>query len=98
VIAACHDAVEVLTLQEDHLARETAVLGDPTPNRSWIDAPQSLRAQGTRHGSSIAVRHPGRVKAEARPLRGADALARNDAEHQRASGQAISVDDDTFAR
>jgi len=38
------------------------------------------------------------VKAEARPLRGADALARNDAEHQRASGQAISVDDDTFAR
>src|SRR5262249_33988065 len=97
-VAVCHDAVEVLALQEDHFAGETTVPADPAPNRSRIDAPQSLRAQWACHRSSIAVRHPGRVKAEARPLRRADALARNDAEHQRTSGQTISVDDDAFAR
>ena len=95
-VPRARSAVEFVTLQVDHLARQAAVLVDPAAHRSRVDAPQRLRAERAGYGPTVAVGHPGGVEAEARALRGADALARDQAQHQGASGQAISVDDNAF--
>src|SRR5262249_59584835 len=95
-IAARHDAVELVALHEDHLARQPAVLIDPATHRSRVNAPQRLRPERTRDGPSVPIRHPRGVESEARPVRGADALARNEAQHQGAGRQAIAIDDDAL--
>jgi hypothetical protein len=96
-LAACHDAVERAAFQEDHLARQSAVLADPVPHRNRIDIPQRLRSHRAGDGAAIGVRHPGGVEAEARARRCADVFARDQAEHQRAGRQAIAVDDHALA-
>jgi hypothetical protein len=80
-IAVCHDAVEVLALHKNHLARKTTVLADPAPNRSRIDTPQSLGPKRAGYRTSMAVRHPSCMKAETCSRCSAYAFTRNDAKH-----------------
>jgi len=92
-----HDAVELIALQEDHLARQATVAVDPVPHRGRVDMPQSASTRGAGHWAAVAVRHPGGVKAEARARGRAELVVRDHAQHQRAGRQAIAVDDDTLA-
>jgi len=96
-IATRNDAIKFAALQEDHPARQAAMSNDPAPNRSRINIPEGLCAERTCYRPAIAVGHPGGMKAEARTLRSANPVMRNQAQHQRASRQAISVDDNAFA-
>ena len=62
------------------------------PDVLRIEVPQRLRADRARHRLAVRARHPGGVEAEHGAPRHADAVARHDAEHQRAGRQARAVD------
>jgi len=91
-------AMQVLTLHVDHAPRQATVAIDPAAYVVRINVPKRLRAERARHRTAVIVRHPRGVEPEARARRRADAIARDEAEHQRACGEAIAVDDDALAR
>src|ERR1700688_4399059 len=98
LVATRHDAGERVAFQEDHLARQSAVPVDPAPYRAWINIPERLRAHRAGDRASVSIRHPGGVEAEARAPGRADAVTRDQSEHQRAAGQALAIDDNALAR
>ena len=79
-------------------AREAAAPGDPALHVRRIDRHQQLRAAAVGDGPAVLAVMPGGMKAEPRAPRHADALTRDDAEHQRAGRKARPVDDHLLTR
>ena len=71
---------------------------DPAAYIRRIDTQHQLRTHQAGDRMAECIGQPGSMEAELRTRCRADALARNDAEHQRASGQARAVNDYVLSR
>src|SRR5882672_11441100 len=71
---------ELTAVEDEHPPREAAVARDPGADVLRIDFHQQLRAAATGDGPAVFARVPGRMEAEPRAVRDADAITRDHAE------------------
>src|SRR5262249_29116530 len=72
---------KVAPIQVDHARREAAMLGDPCANLLRVATHQELGPFSIRDFMSIGVWFPRCMESEACPLRDAEVIARDEAEH-----------------
>jgi len=89
---------ELAPVQQQQVRTQSAASADPSPYRRRVGLQHKFGGSRLGIGPAAPVERSRGMKSQYRPARYADAIARHNAEHQRACGQAWPVDHDTIAR